>query len=69
MNRTIRRKLIETKRSLTKIEQQYKHATNLDRYWRENRKKEEEKLRQRRESGNQGQRQEGQGNNQRRVRP
>jgi len=43
MNRIIRRKLIEAKRPPTSMEQWYKHATNLDRHWRESRR-EEEKL-------------------------
>ena len=41
MNRIIRRKLVKAERSLTSIEQWYKHATNLDRHWRESRRKEE----------------------------
>jgi len=44
MSGTIRRKLIETKRPPTSIEQWYEHATNLDRYWRES-KREEERIR------------------------
>ena len=63
MNRMIRRKLMETERPPTSIEQQYKYATNLDRHWRES-QREEEKLRERKESGNQEQRQGGMGNNQ-----
>ena len=41
MNRMIRRKLMEAERPLTSIKQWYKHATNLDRHWRESRRKEE----------------------------
>ena len=41
MNGVIRRKLMEVERPPTSIEQWYKHATNLDRNWRESRKKEE----------------------------
>ena len=44
MNGIIQRKLMEAERPLSSIEQWYKHATNLDRYWKESRK-EEEKLR------------------------
>ena len=44
MNRVIRRKLMEAERPPTSIEQQQKHATNLDRHWRESRK-EKERLR------------------------
>ena len=47
---------MEAERSLMSIEQWYKCATNLDRYQRESRK-EEERLKERRESGSQGQRQ------------
>jgi len=39
INEMIRRKLMEAKRPPTSIEQWYKHATNLDRYWRESKKK------------------------------
>ena len=56
MNRMIRRKLIKAERPSTSIEQQYKYTTNLDRYQRESRK-EKERLRGRKESGNQKQRQ------------
>ena len=63
-NRMIRRKLIETERSSTSIKQWYEHVTNLDRYQRES-KREEKRLRERKNSGNQGQRQTGMGNNQR----
>ena len=55
MNGAIRRKLIEAKRPLTSIKQQYKCATNLDKYWRENKKK-EERLRERQEIGAQASR-------------
>jgi len=44
MNGVIKRKLIETERPPTSIEQWYKCATNLDRHWRESRK-EEDRLR------------------------
>ncbi len=40
MNGTIRRKLIEVEKLLTSIDQWYKHATNLDRHWRESRREE-----------------------------
>ena len=50
MNGVIRRKLMEVKRPPTSIEQWYKHATNLDRNWRESRKK-EERLRDKKEQG------------------
>ena len=55
MNRAIRRKLIEAEKSPTSIEQQYEQATNLDKYQRKSRKKEEQ-LR-RRENRKQRQRQ------------
>jgi len=35
MNKMVRRKLIEVERPFTSIEQWYKCATNLNRYWRE----------------------------------
>jgi len=35
MSGAIRRKLMEAERSPTSIKQWYKHATNLDRHWRE----------------------------------
>jgi len=41
MNRMIRRKLMEVERPPASIEQWYNHATNLDRHWRESRRKEE----------------------------
>jgi len=44
MSGAIRRKLMETERPPTSIEQWYKCATNLDRHWRES-KKEEERMR------------------------
>jgi len=50
MNETIRRKLMEAERSSTSIEQWYEYATNLDRHWRES-KREEEKLRRKRDTG------------------
>ena len=48
MNRVIKKKLIKTKQPLRSIEQQYKRATNLDRYKRESKQK-EKKLRERKE--------------------
>ena len=39
MNSVIKRKLMETERSLTSIEQWYKYVTNLNRYWRKSQKK------------------------------
>ena len=50
MNGGIRRKLMESKNPLGSIEQWYKRATALDRNWRES-KREEEKLREKRETG------------------
>ena len=44
INQTIRRKLIETERPSTSIEQWYEYATNLDKHWRES-KREEERMR------------------------
>jgi len=38
MNVMIRRKLIEAERPSTSIEQWYKHATNLDKHWRESKR-------------------------------
>ena len=67
MNRAIRRKLTEAERPPKSIEQWYKCITNLDRHWRENR--EEERLRDRKESRNQEKRQEVLENNQGGVRP
>jgi len=55
MNGVIRRKLIEAERPPTNIDQWYKHATNLNRHWRES-EKEKERLRRRREGRNQEQR-------------
>jgi len=46
----IRRKLIETERPPTSIEQWYEHASNLNRHWRESKRK-EERLREQREQG------------------
>ena len=40
MNGMIRRKLIEAERPPTSIKQWYECATNLDRHWRESRRKE-----------------------------
>ena len=48
INRVIRRKLMKAKRPSRSIEQWYKRAVNLDRHWRESRKK-EKRLRERRE--------------------
>jgi len=48
MNRGIRRKLMEAENPPASIEQRYKRATALDRNWRESRK-EEERLRRRKE--------------------
>jgi len=56
MNRAIRRKLMEAERPPTSIEQWYEHATNLDRHWRESKRK-EERLRKRRDTGPQALRQ------------
>ena len=50
MNGGIRRKLIEAENPLASIEQWYKRATALDKNWRES-KREEEKLRGRKEMG------------------
>jgi len=50
MNRMIRRKLMEAERPSISIEQWYKHATNLDRHWRESRR-EEDRLREQQEQG------------------
>ena len=41
MNGIIRRKLMKAKRPPISMEQWYKHATNLDRHWRESRREEE----------------------------
>jgi len=57
MNREIRRKLIEAKNQLASIEQWYKRATALDRNWRV-RKREEERLRDKKEIGGGVQKQE-----------
>lgn len=40
INRMIRKKLIEAERPPISIEQWYEQATNLDRHWRESKKKE-----------------------------
>ena len=48
MSGPIRRKLIDAERPPTSINQWYKHAINLDRYWRESRR-EEKRLRGRQE--------------------
>jgi len=55
MNGMIRRKLIETERPPTSIEQWYKCATNLYRYWRKS-KREKERTRGKNENRNQRQR-------------
>ena len=52
MNGMIRRKLMEAKRSPTSIEQWYEYTTNLDRHWRESRRK-EDRLREWREQEDQ----------------
>ena len=49
INRGIRRKLIEVENLLASIEQWYKRATALDKNWRESRR-EEERLRGKKES-------------------
>ena len=61
-NRVIRRKLMNAPRLLTSIEQWYKCTTNLDIYWRKSRR-DKERLRRRKESRNQRQRQMSIGNN------
>ena len=48
MNRIIRKKLMETERPPTSIEQWYEHATNLNKHWRES-KREEKKIKNKRE--------------------
>ena len=53
-------KLMEAERPPTNIDQWYKHATNLNRYWRESRK-EEERLRGRQEQKPQAPRQNNRG--------
>ena len=50
INGGIRRKLIETENLLASIEQWYRRATALDRNWRESRR-EEERLREKKETG------------------
>jgi len=57
MNGGIRRKLMESENPPTSIEQWYRRATALDRNWRESRK-EEERLRGKKETGGGGQKQE-----------
>jgi len=56
MNRVIRRKLMEVERPPRNIDQWYEHTTNLDRHWRESKKK-EERLRDKKEIEGQGQKQ------------
>ena len=41
INRVIRRKLMETKKSPRSIEQWYERVVNLDRHWRESKRKKE----------------------------
>jgi len=50
INGVIRKRLIESKNQLGFIEQWYKRATVLDRNWRES-KREEERLREKKETG------------------
>jgi len=57
MNRGIRRKLMESENPPTSLEQWYRRATALDRNWRESRR-EEERLRGKKETGGGGQKQE-----------
>jgi len=56
MSEVIRRKLMEVERPPASINQWYKYATNLDRYWRESRR-EEKKLRGKQDNGTQTPRQ------------
>jgi len=49
MNGIIRQKLMESKHPPRSIEQWYRRATNLNKHWRESRK-EEKRLRKRRET-------------------
>jgi len=49
MNGMIRQKLMESEHPLRSIEQWYRRATNLNRHWRESRR-EEKRLRKRRET-------------------
>ena len=57
MNGGIRRKLMEVENLLTSIENWYRRVTALDRNWRESRR-EEERLRGKKETGGGGQKQE-----------
>ena len=57
MNGGIRRKLIEAENLLASIEQWYRRATALDRNWRESRR-EEERLRGKKETGGRAPKQE-----------
>ena len=57
MNRGIRRKLMEVENPLAFIEQWYRRATALDRNWRESRR-EEERLRRKKEMGGRAPKQE-----------
>jgi len=49
LNEVIRRKLMEAKKSPRSIEQWYEKAVNLDRHWRESRRK-KERLQERKET-------------------
>ena len=51
MNRVMRWKIMKLECSLWNIEQWYERVVNLNRYWKESKRK-EEKLRNRRKSGN-----------------
>ena len=44
MNRIIKRKLMEVERLFKSIEQQYEHATNLDRHWRKKNREKKRKV-------------------------
>jgi len=68
VNRIIRRKLMKAEKPSMDIEQWYKYATNLNRHWRESRR-EEERLKGKKESGYQRQKQTGIENNQGEFRP
>jgi len=50
MNRVIKRKLVKAENQPSSIKQWFRRATALDRNWRES-KREEEKLRRRKEQG------------------
>jgi len=68
VNRIIRRKLMKAEKPSMDIEQWYKYATNLNRHWRESRR-EEERLKGKKESRYQRQKQTGIENNQGEFRP